>query len=130
MHDLQLLADIVRWEVNACFLVSMLFPVVTWFFWPWHESSWGWNIVLLEIGIAGTLFPSWLLVDFHVTDLPLEWVQVVFLALVPVNVIWRTVIIWRVQRKGAVRRPSLLRTPGKRLGIFPGHPRWPGAPRS
>jgi hypothetical protein len=128
MQDLQFLADMVRWEVNVCFLVSVLFPVVTWFFWPWHESSWGWNIVLLEIGIAGTLFPSWMHIDFQVTDLPLEWMQVIFLALVPANVIWRTVIIWRVQRAGA-REPSPPGTPGKRLGIFPGRLRWPGAPR-
>jgi hypothetical protein len=91
----------VHWEVNIGFFVSLLFPFITRFFWPWHLSWWGWNTVLLEVSIAGTLFPSVLHLDFHITDVPLEWTQVVFLALVTINVLWRTVMIWRTQRDGA-----------------------------
>ena len=95
------LLTIISWEVNAGFIISLLFPVVTRFFWPWHQSWWGWNTVLLELSIAGTLFPSFLYRDFHLIDTPLEWSQVVFLALVIINVLWRTVMIWRTQRDGA-----------------------------
>jgi hypothetical protein len=95
------LLTIVGWEVNAGFCVSMLFPAVTRFFWPWHLSWWGWNTVMLELSIAGTLFPSVLYRDLHITSGVLEWLQVIFLALVIVNVLWRTVMIWRTQRDGA-----------------------------
>lgn len=97
------LVKIIEWEINVGFSSSLLFPLVTRFFWPWHLSAWGWNTVLLELSIAGTLFPSFLHIDFGIIDLPLEWSQVVFLALVIVNVLWRTVIIWRTQREGAAR---------------------------
>lgn len=93
----------VHWEINIAFAASLLFPVVTRFFWPWNESSWGWNIVTLDLSIAGTLLPSFLKLDFGILDLPLEWSQVVFLGLVTVNIIWRTVMIWTVQRKGGGR---------------------------
>jgi len=93
----------VHWEVNGGFLVSLLFPLVTRIFWPWHLSWWGWNTVLLELSIAGTLFPSCLHIDFSITSSPLEWTQVAFLGLVIVNVLWRTVMIWRTQREGSAR---------------------------
>jgi hypothetical protein len=91
----------VHWEVNTAFFVSLSFPFITRFFWPWHLSQWGWNTVLLELSIAGTLFPSVLHLDFRITDASLEWTQVVFLGLVIVNVLWRTVMIWWTQRNGA-----------------------------
>ncbi len=90
-------------EIMAGFWVSLLFPVVTRFFWPWHLSWWGWNTVLLELSIAGTLFPSWLYLTFHVSSIGLLWCQVIFLALVVANVVWRTVMIWRTQRQGSAR---------------------------
>jgi hypothetical protein len=90
----------VSWEIKTGFLVSLLFPFVTRVFWPWHLSWWGWNTVLLELSIAGTLFPSVLHRDFGIADLLLTWSQVVFLGLVVINVLWRTVMIWRTQRAG------------------------------
>jgi hypothetical protein len=95
------LVTAVDWEVNAGFFVSLMFPVVTRFFWPWHLSSWGWNTVTLELSIAGTLFPALLFRDFHVTSTALEWTQVTFLGLVIANVLWRMAMIWRIQRDGA-----------------------------
>lgn len=97
------LLDISRAEVIAGFWASLMFPFVTRLFWPWNESWWGWNTVLLELSIAGTLFPSWLFLTFHVNNAGLQWCQVTFLGLVVVNVIWRTVMIWRTQRQGAAR---------------------------
>ena len=86
------LLTIVHWEINIGFLVSLLFPVITRFYWPWNESDWGWNIISLELSIAGCLLPSFLFIDFGVTDMLLRWSQVLFLG---------AVIIWQTQRKGS-----------------------------
>jgi hypothetical protein len=96
------LVIIVHWEVNMGFAVSLLFPFVTRFFWPWHQSWWGWNTVLFDLSIAGTLFSSVLHLDFGISDEALEWTQVFFLGLVIFNVLWRIVMIWRTQREGAL----------------------------
>jgi hypothetical protein len=112
-----LLHEVLEWEVNACFVVSLLFPVVTRLYWPWHKSSWGWNIVMLEIGIAGAIFPSWLFIDFRVSDQPLELVQVISLALVFANVVWRAAMIYRSQRAGALDGEA---SPGDNRASGPG----------
>lgn len=111
------LHEVTEWEVNACFIASLLFPVVTRLYWPWHESSWGWNIVMLEVGIAGAIFPSWLFIDFRVTGQLLGLLQVIALALVFANVVWRAAMIWRSQRAGvleddATRRDTQASEPG------------------
>jgi len=94
--------EVLDWEINACFVVSLLFPVVTRLYWPWHKSSWGWNIVMLEIGIAAAIFPSWLFIDFGISSQTLELIQAIALALVFVNVVWRAVMIWISQRDGVL----------------------------
>lgn len=97
------LIDVANAEIMVGFWVSLAFPFVTRFFWPWNKSWWGWNIVMLDLSIAGTLFPSWLFLTFHVNDAWLQWIQVFFLGLVVVNVVWRAVMIWRTQRRGDLR---------------------------
>lgn len=97
------LLDAADAEVMVAFWVSLAFPFVTRFFWPWNESWWGWNIVMLDLSIAGALFPDWLYLTFHISDVWLQWLQVFFLGLVTVNVVWRTVMIWRTQRNGVTR---------------------------
>lgn len=97
------LLAITRAEVMTGFWASLAFPVVTRFFWPWNKSWWGWNIVLLDLSISGTLFPSFLYMTLGVSNLWLQSLQVFFLALVIVNVVWRAVMIFRVQRKEAGR---------------------------
>jgi hypothetical protein len=97
-----LLREVIEWQVNACFIVSLLFPVVTRLYWPWHESAWGWNIVMLETGIAGAIFPSWLFLDFRFSSQTLELVQVIALAMVLFTIIWRAVMIYKDQRDGAL----------------------------
>lgn len=96
-------------EVNAGFLVSVLFPVVTRFFWPWDQSRWGWNTILLELSIAGCLFPSLLRIDFGVASAVLKWVTAVFFGFVIANVVWRTVMVWNTQREGAARDKERVR---------------------
>lgn len=90
-------------EVMTGFWVSLAFPLVTRLFWPWNESWWGWNIVLLDLSISGTLFPSWLYLTFGVGNTGLQMVQVIFLGLVIANIVWRGVIIWRTQRRAVIR---------------------------
>ena len=99
----RVLIDVANAEVMVGFWVSLAFPFVTRFFWPWNKSWWGWNIVVLDLSIAGTLFPSWLFLTFHASDIWLQWIQVFFLGLVVVNVVWRTVMIWRTQRGAGLR---------------------------
>jgi hypothetical protein len=99
--DLKALIAIVHWEIYVGFWTSASFPVVTRFFWPWNQSWWGWNTVLLELSIAGTLFPDWLYLQFGINSSALPWAQAAFLGLVIANVLWRTVMIWRTQRDGA-----------------------------
>lgn len=118
------LLTVVHVLVNVGFFVSLAFPVVTRFFWPWNRSTWGWNTVLIELSIAGCLFPSVLRLDFGLADLALAWTQVAFLGTVPMNVIWRAFIIWRTQRDGArgderLGRPFLLGVGGKLLQVGP-----------
>jgi hypothetical protein len=97
-----MLRSIVDWEVNAGFLISLLFPIVTRLYWPWNESWWGINIIALEMAIAGTLFPSFVFLDFGVDDLALRWFQVVSLGAVIATLIWRAVMIWLTQWNGRV----------------------------
>ena len=87
--------------VNLAFFVSVIFAPVTSMYWSWWESWWGRNIVALEACIAGTLFGSFLYVDFGIDSIVIRWVQAIFLALVIVVVAWRMVMIWMTQRRGA-----------------------------
>lgn len=104
MNNLALLTLIDHVEINVGFWVSLLFPVVTRFYWPWNRSWWGWNTILLELSIAGVLFPGWLYLTFDWGSVyVLAWMELGFFALVILNVIWRAVMIWRTQRDGAAR---------------------------
>ena len=103
MTQAQFLADAGQRLINGVFIVSVLFPVVTTFFWAWWRSEWGWNIILLEACIAATLLPTVLLIDFGIDDIPLRWIQAVSLLLVGMVIIWRGLLIWRTQRAGNTR---------------------------
>jgi hypothetical protein len=130
----QFLADAGQRLINGVFIVSVLFPVVTTFFWAWWRSEWGWNIILLEACIAATLLPAVLLIDFGIDDITLRWIQAAALLLVGAVIIWRGVLIWRTQRAGSTRelesgratsRAPAPPTPGMR-GRFRVY--WPGSP--
>lgn len=97
------LLQTVEWEVQVGFVVSILFPVITRFYWPWNQSWWGWNTILLELSIAGVLFPSWMELNFRFDDVWLQWMEAASLGAVIVNVLWRVVMIWYTQRRGVLR---------------------------
>lgn len=84
--------------INVAFITSVLFTPVVSLFWPWWRESWGQNIVALETCIAGTLFSSWLFIDWGISSDILQWVTAAFLTLVVLIIIWRTVMIWHAQR--------------------------------
>lgn len=109
MTQEQLLIDAGAVLANVTFFVSLLFPVVTAFYWRWWDSAWGRNIVSLELGIAVTLLPAVLFRDFGIDSLALRWVQVTALATVPLIVAWRVVMIWLAQRSGALHGRRLRR---------------------
>jgi hypothetical protein len=81
------------------FWVSFAFPFAVSLFWPWWQSGWGRNIVLLETCIWVSLLPAPLHAMFGVPyGSFLSWFQVAALFGAGVVVVWRFVIIWRTQR--------------------------------
>jgi hypothetical protein len=74
---------------------------------------------MLEVGIAGAIFPSWLFIDFRVSSQTLELIQVIALALVFVNVVWRAAMIYKSQRDGALNDEA---TPRDTRASGPGSP--------
>jgi hypothetical protein len=87
--------------INAAFITSLLFVPVTSAYWPWWQSWWGRNIVILELCIAGTLLGSVLFLDFGISSVAFQWIAAFFLTAIILIVIWRAVMIWAEQRKGA-----------------------------
>jgi hypothetical protein len=96
----QLIRDIDQWAIWFSFLASALFTPVTSVFWPWWQTSWGWNIVTLELCVSLALLYPWLHYAFGLTvaAYPFAWMQAASIALVGAVVIWRTVLIWQTQR--------------------------------
>lgn len=90
-----------HWLINIGFAASVLFAPLNSLWWPWWREAWGWNIVSLEVCIAGDLISSVLFVDFHLTSDMLQWATIVFLTLTIAIIIWRSIMIWRIQRAAA-----------------------------
>jgi hypothetical protein len=85
----------------ATFWVSFVFTPAISLIWPWWESDWGWNIVLLESCIWVSLLPAPLHVMFGVPYGPfLSWFQVAAVLGAGAVVVWRAVMIWHTQRAG------------------------------
>lgn len=106
----QPLLDAVQWAANFTFWGSAVaFPVTTTMFWPWWRSDWGWNIVLFELVVGGTSLPYVLLLNWGVRGTWLAWMEAVFLSVAFAVLFWRTVIIWRTQRKGSARNEGISR---------------------
>jgi hypothetical protein len=96
--------DLIRilgeWGLNLSFIVPFLFPFVVRTYWDWTKSSWGWNIISLELAISLAVLRSFIIVDFHVTRGSewFDWLTVASLWAIPVIVVWRAYIIWHRQR--------------------------------
>ena len=131
----QSLIDAVEWVVNATLVTSVLFPLGTLTFWPWWQTSWGWNLIALDLALGVAVFPEVLEFDFGLRDVALfTWVQVTALSLVILTMAWRTVMIYRAQKNGAAGRHerggASPRKTGTHSGTGPGQTLSPGEPRS
>lgn len=105
MTQLQVLIDLSRIALNVIFWSCVAFPLIG-IFWPWWRSSWGWNIVSLEIALALAVMGSVLQIDFGLRSdhlLSFFWITTASLCLVPVIVVWRAVMILREQYHEARR---------------------------
>jgi hypothetical protein len=93
-----------EWAVYAAgitFWVCFTWPAVVRLFWPWHQSMWGWNMVIKTEMIALALLTTVLKTEFGVEPgVGLEWVEVAAVTLIPVIIIWRTWLIYRDQKAG------------------------------
>jgi hypothetical protein len=112
---LQFLHDWATWASGVAFWVCLSWPAVVRTFWPWHRDEWGWNMVIKTELIALALLASILKTEFGVQPgLALLWVAVVAVTLIPIVIGWRTMIIWRAQRAGALERRETRRAAARR----------------
>jgi hypothetical protein len=85
----------------VAFWVCFTWPAVVRVFWPWNRSVWGWNMVLKTEMVALALLASVLHTEFGIQPgLPLEWTVVAAVTAIPVIVLWRTWIIYKLQSDG------------------------------
>jgi hypothetical protein len=105
----QLLIDIGHVVVVFTFVVSVLFTPVVSTFWPWWQHGIGRTVAAEAIALALAFAPSafHVLFGLNVTgQLVSQWLVLVCIAAVPGILVWRAVIIYLTQRRGA-RRGSL-----------------------
>jgi len=105
----ELLLDLLNDAVAVAFPIAILFPLIGLpkiGFWPWYQSSWGWNLVIFDLVVAIAVLPSWLhrVLGMNPETLYFEWILVVSLWSIPIIVLWRTFLIWRAQRNIETRR--------------------------
>lgn len=103
MTQARLILDLSEYAIWFAFLASALFPALTSLFWPWWKTTWGWNIITLELGIALALLPSWLRLAFGLrptASYAFAWLVIVSVFAVGFVVTWRGILIWRTQRRG------------------------------
>jgi hypothetical protein len=97
------LLDVSHIEIQAAFWVFLAFTPVVSVFWPWWKSSLGKNIVSMEFVLAMILFPSAFLhleLGMDVMGLGYQWTELAVFALAPLNVIWRFLVVLKMQRDG------------------------------
>jgi hypothetical protein len=112
----QLLADLIDDAIAVAFPIAMLFPLIglpkikfgplpLQGFWPWYRSSWGWNLVVFDLVIGIAVLPAWLhrVLGLNPETLYFEWIEVIALWAVPISIVWRALLIWRVQRNVDVK---------------------------
>jgi hypothetical protein len=104
MTQMHFLMDWVQIAVIASFLASAFFPVSVSFFYPWWETALGWNLVSLDGALALALLPSFLhqMFGVNITSVWFLYLIAVSISAIPPIVLWRTWIIYRAQRAGAV----------------------------
>lgn len=71
-------------------------------FWPWWKTQLGWSIMLKTIAIGLALLPSelmiWLGRAYVARQAWLQWFTVGAVAVIPLILAWRLIVIYRYQR--------------------------------
>lgn len=92
---------------QVTFWSCWVFTAIVSMFWPWWQTQLGWSIMLKTIAIGLALLPSelmlWLGPVAVARQVWLQWFAVGAVALIPLILAWRFVVIYRYQRNG--RRP-------------------------
>lgn len=90
-------------ELLATFFSALVFIAAYSLLAPWWRYSIGRTIVALDAAVALTLLPQTLhmLFGVHVlSDIRWAWFTLVTFGAVPVVILWRLWIFWRIQRRG------------------------------
>lgn len=108
MTQLQFLNDWVADAAPVAFWTCLLWPALVRLIWPWNRHQWGWNMIIKTELIALALLGTVLHREFGVTNpYVLLWTVALAVTAIPLVVGWRTWIIWRGQRDGALRDRQL-----------------------
>jgi len=101
--------------IEVIFYASIAFIGAVSFVWPWWRDQLGWSIIAKTAALAIILLQPMLylwLGPNALTQAPwLSWFSTCALFLVPAALVWRFVVIFRIQRKGAAHQPYQPRNP-------------------
>lgn len=101
MTQLEFLKDWAAIAINVIVWGGLAYPAILRLFWPWHQHWWGRNFVATEVCTAlallgAVVYHDWrplahLLFGFY-------WLQNLSFTAIPIILIWRGVIMFRIQR--------------------------------
>jgi len=101
--------DVASVGVQVIFYVNIAFIAGVSLFWPWWRDQLGWSIIAKTAALSVVLLPAMLFIWFGPNAFTsarwLSWFATWALFLVPAALVWRFVVIFRIQRKGASHHP-------------------------
>lgn len=105
MTQLQFLLDWIQYAVVVAFCVSLILPFASMSFWKWWRDSFGINLNLKDFAVALALLAAFLHYVFGINPMEtwFKWLQAVAITAIPVVLVWRFIIIYREQRRGAIQ---------------------------
>ena len=100
MDQKQIAIDLINWGVDFAFLIPFLFPAYIRLIWAWEKDEWGWNIVLLDLAVSLAILPSFghRVFGVNVSRIFFIWLVACSIWLIPIIVVWRSIMIWKKQR--------------------------------
>jgi hypothetical protein len=101
MTQEQLAIDLINWGVDVAFLVPFLFPAYIRLIWAWEKDEWGWNIILLDLAVSLAILPTFVhrVAGVRFSTPVFLWLEAASLWFIPMIIVWRSVMIWRKQRR-------------------------------
>jgi hypothetical protein len=108
MSQTQFLLDWVEWAVVVAFCTSLILPFALMPIWKWWKDSFGINLQVKDFAIAAALLAAFLHYAFGLNPMEtwFKWLQAGAITTIPIILIWRFLIIYREQRKGALDSKS------------------------